>query len=53
MPRSIIFGIVILSASLFGYAGYRFSGGGRYTASILAGIGTVVAVLGMRLIGVF
>ncbi len=53
MPSSIILGIIILFASLFGYAGYRLSGGGRYTGSLLAGIGAVVAVLTMRLMGVF
>jgi hypothetical protein len=52
MPRLIILGIVILFASFFGYAGYRLRGGGRIAVS-LAVIGAVIALLLMRLMGVF
>jgi phosphate transport system permease protein len=50
---SIILGIIVLFASVFGYAGYRLSGVGRHTGTISAGIGGVVAVVIMRLTQVF
>jgi hypothetical protein len=43
----------MLFAALFGYAGYRLGSRGRYTVSLLAGIGALVALVIMRLIGVF
>ncbi len=53
MPRSIILGIVILFASLLGYAGYRLSGGRHFTTGISAGIGAMAAVLMLRLLRIF
>ncbi len=52
MPIPIIFGIAFLFASLFGYVGYRFSGGTRPAIS-LAGVGAVAAFLVMRLLRIF
>jgi hypothetical protein len=53
MPRTIILGIVIFFAAFFGYAGYRLSGRGHNIAIGAGGIGAVVALLLMRLMGVF
>ena len=52
MPIPIILGIAFLFASLFGYVGYRLSGGTRTTIS-LAGVGAVAAFLVMRLLRIF